>query len=222
MAKFDKFAVMQKIAETRMVPVFYHQDAEVAMHVIKACYDGGVRAFEFTNRGDFAHEVFAAVMKFVRAECPDMALGAGTVLDAPTAVLYMQCGADFIVSPNFNPYVAKVCNRRGVSYSPGCGSVSEIGFAQEAGADLVKIFPGDVLGPRFIKDVLGPLPWSKLMVTGGVAPEKENLEGWFKAGVFSVGMGSKLFPKDKVAAGDWGYVTEKCREALSFIADAKK
>ena len=200
-----------------MVPVFYHKDVEIAKQVVKACYDGGVRAFEFTNRGDFAHEVFAQVRKFANEECPELALGVGSVVDAPTASLFMQLGADFVVGPLFNPDVAKVCNRRGVPYTPGCGSVSEVGFAQEAGCDHIKVFPGDVLGPKFVKGLLAPMPWSKLMVTGGVEPTEENLSAWFSAGVYCVGMGSKLFPKDKVASQDWNYITEKCKESLKLI-----
>ena len=217
MSRFDKIAVMQKIGATRMVPVFYHKDVEIAKQVVKACYEGGVRAFEFTNRGDFAHEVFAQVRKFANEECPELALGVGSVVDAPTASLFMQLGADFVVGPLFNPDVAKVCNRRGVPYTPGCGSVSEVGFAQEAGCDLIKVFPGDVLGPKFVKGLLAPMPWSKLMVTGGVEPTEENLSAWFGAGVYCVGMGSKLFPKDKVASQDWNYITEKCKESLKLI-----
>lgn len=217
MAKFDKLAVMQKIGATKMVPVFYHKDVEIAKQVVKACYDGGVRAFEFTNRGDFAHEVFAEVRKFTWAECPDLALGVGSVVDAPTASLFIQMGADFVVGPLFNPDVAKVCNRRCVPYTPGCGSVSEVGFAQEAGCDLIKVFPGDVLGPKFVKGLLAPMPWSKLMVTGGVEPTEENLSAWFKAGVFCVGMGSKLFPKEKIAEKDWQYITNKCQEVFRII-----
>lgn len=201
-----------------MVPVFYHADAEIAKKVVKACYDGGVRAFEFTNRGDFAQEVFAQVVKFAAVECPEMAVGVGSVVDPGTASLYMQLGACFVVGPLFNPEIAKVCNRRGIPYVPGCGTVSEVGFAMEVGCDLVKVFPGDVLGPKFVKGLLAPMPWTKLMVTGGVEPNAENLTAWFKAGVYSVGMGSKLFPKDKVAAGDWQYVTDKCAEALDIIS----
>ena len=217
MARFDKIQVLQKMGQTRMVPVFYHADVETVKQVVKACYDGGVRAFEFTNRGDFAHEVFAEVAKFAAKECPELALGVGSVVDAPTAALYMQLGACFVVGPLFNPEVARVCNHRLVPYTPGCGSVSEVGFAQEAGCDLCKVFPGDVLGPKFVKGLLAPMPWSKIMVTGGVEPTAENLSSWFAAGAYCVGMGSKLFPKDRVAAGDWAYVTAKCREALDLI-----
>lgn len=221
MARFDKMAVMAKIQAAPMVPVFYHKDAEVAKKVIKACYDGGVRAFEFTNRGDFAQEVFAECVKFAAKECPELALGIGSVVDAPTAAMYLQLGACFVVGPLFNPEVAPVCNRRLVPYCPGCGSVSEIGKAQELGCDFTKLFPGDVYGPNMVKGLMAPMPWSKIMVTGGVAPEAENLKAWFKAGVFCVGMGSKLFPKDKVAAEDWQYVTDKCRECLDIIASCR-
>ena len=212
MAKFDKQAVMAKIKEAPMVPVFYHKDAEIACQVVKACYEGGVRAFEFTNRGDFAHEVFEKVVKFAATECPEMAIGVGSVVEPGTAALYMQLGACFVVGPLFNPEVARVCNRRQVPYTPGCGSISEVGAAQEVGCELCKVFPGDVLGPKFVKGLLAPMPWSKLMVE----PTEENLNAWFSAGVYCVGMGSKLFPKDKVAAKDWAYITNKCKEALGY------
>ncbi len=204
-----------------MVPVFYDKDMETACAVVKACYDGGVRAFEFTNRGDFAHEVFAAVNKFAEAECPEMALGVGSVVDEAAAALYIQMGACFVVGPLFNPTIAKLCNRRQVAYVPGCGTVSEVGFAQEAGCEVCKVFPGDVLGPKFVKGLLAPMPWSKLMITGGVEPTEENLTAWFKAGAYCVGMGSKLFPKETLAAKRWAAVTGKCREALEIINNVK-
>jgi len=222
MSKFDKLAVMAKIAQTRMVPVFYHKDAAVACAVVKACYDGGVRAFEFTNRGDMAHEVFRELIRFAEKECPELALGVGSVVDVPTAALYIQMGACFVVGPLLNSDVAKVCNRRGVPYTPGCGTVSEVGQAQELGCDIVKVFPGDVLGPKFVKGLMAPMPWSRIMVTGGVEPTEENLSAWIKAGAFCVGMGSKLFPKDKVAAADWQYVTDMCRQSLDIISKINK
>ncbi len=217
MAKFDKLAVLQKIGSAPMVPVFYHKDAEVAKRVIKACYDGGVRAFEFTNRGDFAQEVFAECVKYADKECPELAVGVGSVVDAPTAGMYLQLGACFVVGPLFNPDIAAVCNRRLVPYCPGCMTVSEIGKAQELGCDLTKVFPGDVVGPGLVKGMLAPMPWSKIMVTGGVSPDEENLTKWFKAGVYCVGMGSKLFPKERVEAQDWQYITQKCKECFQII-----
>ena len=222
MAAFTKIQVLQTIQQTGMVPVFYHSDAEVARQVLKACYEGGVRAFEFTNRGDFASEVFIDLMKFSRRECPEMILGVGSVIDAPTAALYLQYGANFVVGPYLNAQVARLCNRHLVPYTPGCGSVTEIGEAQELGCDLVKIFPaGNVGGPSFVKNIKAPLPWSMIMATGAVEPTEENLTAWMKAGTTCVGMGSKLFPKDRIAAQDWNYITEKCRFALDIIRQAR-
>lgn len=222
MAAFTKLQVLQTMQQTGMVPVFYHSDAEVARQVLKACYEGGVRAFEFTNRGDFASEVFIDLMKFSRRECPEMILGIGSVIDAPTAALYLQCGANFVVGPYLNPEVARLCNRHLVPYTPGCGSVTEIGEAQELGCDLVKIFPaGNVGGPSFVKNIKAPLPWSMIMATGAVEPTEENLTAWMKAGTTCVGMGSKLFPKERIAAQDWNYIIEKCRFALEIIQQAR-
>ncbi len=218
MARFNKMQVLDAIVSTGMVPVYYNKDVEIAKQVVKACYEGGVRAFEFTNRGDFAHEVFAELIKFAAKECPELVLGVGSIVDAGTASLYLQLGANFIVGPLFNPEIAKVCNRRLVPYTPGCGSVSEIGFAQEVGCDLCKIFPaGNVGGPSFVKNIKAPMPWSMIMATGAVEPTEENLAAWFKAGVTCVGMGSKLFPKEMIAAGNWEAISTLCRDALAVI-----
>ena len=218
MARFNKMQVLDAIVSTGMVPVYYNKDVEIAKQVVKACYEGGVRAFEFTNRGDFAHEVFAELIKFVTKECPELVLGVGSIVDAGTASLYLQLGANFVVGPLFNPEIAKVCNRRLVPYTPGCGSVSEIGFAQEVGCDLCKIFPaGNVGGPSFVKNIKAPMPWSMIMATGAVEPTEENLSAWFKAGVTCVGMGSKLFPKEMIAAGNWEAISTLCRDALATI-----
>ena len=221
MAQYTKLQVLQTIADTGMVPVFYHKDAETAKQVLKACYEGGVRAFEFTNRGDFAQEVFGELVKFAAKELPGMIVGVGSVVDPATAALYIQLGANFVVGPLFNPAIAPVCNRRLIPYCPGCGSVTEVGLAQEAGCDLCKVFPGDVLGPGFVKGLRAPMPWSQIMVTGGVKPTRENLEGWFKAGVTCVGMGSNLFPKEVIAAGEWSRISNLCREALDIIKSIK-
>ena len=206
MAKYDKLQVLATMQQTGLVPVFYHADANVAKQVLKACYDGGV---------------FAELVKYAAAELPGMILGIGSVVDPGTAALYLQLGANFVVGPVYNPAVVPVCNRRLVPYCPGCGSASEVSAAQEAGCDLCKVFPGDVLGPAFVKSLRAPMPWSRLMVTGGVKPERANLEAWFKAGVTCVGMGSNLFPKETVAAGDWPRITALCREALSIIQEVR-
>ena len=222
MARFNKIQVLSAMSNTGMVPVFYHKDIEIAKNVVKACYEGGVRVFEFANRGEFAHEVFGELTKWVAKECPEMIMGIGSVIDAPTAALYIQLGANFIVSPLFNPEIAKVANRRLVPYSPGCGSVSEIGFAQEMGCDICKVFPGDVLGPNFVKGLKAPMPWSMLMVTGGVKPEEANLKSWFDAGVTCVGMGSNLFPDNVFAMKDWGKITQLCKNVFNIINQVRK
>ncbi|MDR1103687.1 MAG: bifunctional 4-hydroxy-2-oxoglutarate aldolase/2-dehydro-3-deoxy-phosphogluconate aldolase [Tannerella sp.] len=223
MARFTKLQTLESMLRTGMVPVYYHQDAETVQQVMKACYDGGVRVFEFTNRGDFAQEVFAGAIKFAARECPELIVGIGSIADAGTAALYLQTGANFVVGPLFNPEVAKVCNRRLIPYIPGCGSVTEIGFAQEAGCDVCKIFPaGSVGGPSFVKNVRAPMPWTMLMATGAVEPTEENLAAWFRAGVACVGMGSMLFPKEAVDAGDWKTIAELCGNALSHIRKHKK
>jgi 2-dehydro-3-deoxyphosphogluconate aldolase/(4S)-4-hydroxy-2-oxoglutarate aldolase len=218
MARFTRIEVALKMKETGMIPVFYHKDAEVCKNVVKACYDGGIRVFEFTNRGDFAHEVFNEINKWAIRECPEMIMGVGSVIDQGTASLYIQIGTNFIVSPLIDEDMAKVCNRRKIAWSPGCGSVTEINRAHELGAEVVKIFPGSsVGGPDFVSGVKGPMPWASIMPTGGVSPDETNLKGWFKAGVHCVGMGSQLFPKDVIESENYQAITDKCKEALSII-----
>ena len=222
MARFSIIESISTMARTGMVPVFYHSDAEVAKRVLKACYEGGVRAFEFTNRGDFAQEVFAELVKFAARECPEMIVGIGSIVDPATAALYLQLGANFVVGPCFNPEICKVCNRRLVPYIPGCGSVSEINDAQEKGCIVCKVFPaGNVGGPSFVKNLTAPRPWSMIMVTGGVEPTTESLTTWMKAGVTCVGMGSKLFPKEVIAAGEWEKIADLCRQCLNTIEQLK-
>jgi 2-dehydro-3-deoxyphosphogluconate aldolase/(4S)-4-hydroxy-2-oxoglutarate aldolase len=218
MARFTRIEVALKMKEIGMIPVFYHKDAEVCKNVVKACYDGGIRVFEFTNRGDFAHEVFNEINKWAIKACPEMIMGVGSVIDQGTASLYIQIGTNFIVSPLIDEDMAKVCNRRKIAWSPGCGSVTEINRAHELGAEVVKIFPGSsVGGPDFVSGVKGPMPWASIMPTGGVSPDEANLKGWFKAGVHCVGMGSQLFPKDVIEAGNYQAITDKCSEALAII-----
>ncbi|MEQ8472249.1 MAG: bifunctional 4-hydroxy-2-oxoglutarate aldolase/2-dehydro-3-deoxy-phosphogluconate aldolase [Marinoscillum sp.] len=218
MARFTRIDVALKMKETGMVPVFYNKDVELCKSVIDACYKGGVRVFEFTNRGDFAHEVFAELVKWSETACPEMILGIGSVIDGPTTALYLQLGANFIVSPIMDEEMAKICNKRKVSWSPGCGSVTEIVKAHELGSEVVKIFPGSqVGGPAFVKGVMGPFPYASIMPTGGVAPTEDNLKGWIEAGVHCVGMGSQLFPKEVLASKDFQFITKSCEEAISII-----
>lgn len=219
MAKYSRIEVALKMKETGMVPVFYHQDIEVCKAVVKACYDGGVRLFEFTNRGDFASLVFAELNKWVIKECPEMIMGVGSIVDEATAAMYIALGTNFVVAPLIDESTAKVCNKRKIAWSPGCGSVTEIGRAHELGAEVVKIFPGSqVGGPSFVKAVKGPMPWASIMPTGGVSPTEDNLKQWFDAGVTCVGMGSQLFPKEVLAEKNYGYITEKCESALKIIS----
>ncbi|MBQ7824361.1 MAG: bifunctional 4-hydroxy-2-oxoglutarate aldolase/2-dehydro-3-deoxy-phosphogluconate aldolase [Bacteroidaceae bacterium] len=223
MARFSRIKVAQTMQDTGMIPVFYHKNAETCKQVIMACYKGGVRVFEFTNRGDFAHEVFAELNKWAAVSCPDMILGVGSVVDSGTASLYLQLGANFIVSPILDEETARVCNRRKVAWSPGCGSLNDISHAEELGAEIVKIFPGSsVGGAEFVKAVKGPCPWSSIMPTGGVEPTEENLSKWFNAGVCCVGMGSKLFPATIISSCNWEYITDKCKEVLDIIALLRK
>lgn len=223
MAKYTKIEVLEVMRKTAIVPVFYHPDIALTKQVVKACYDGGVRAFEFTNRGDRADEIFKTLIPWVEEFCPELILGVGSIVDAPTAAMYIQLGANFIVGPLLNPDVAKVCNRRLIPYTPGCGSVSEIGMAQELGCDLCKIFPaGNVGGPSFVKNIKAPMPWTMLMATGAVSPTKENLTEWLESGVTCVGMGSKLFPKEELLAENWGAITARCKSVFSVVRDFKE
>lgn len=222
MARFTRIEVALKMKETGLVPVFYNADAEVCKRVVKACYNGGVRLFEFTNRGDFATLIFAELNKWAQQECPEMIMGVGSVIDEGTAAMYIALGANFIVSPLVDEATARVCNKRKIAWSPGCGTVTEIGRAHELGAEVVKIFPGsEVGGPGFVKAVKGPMPWTSIMPTGGVSPTEENLKEWFEAGVTCVGMGSKLFPKEVLANKNYAYITQKCEEALKIISKYK-
>lgn len=221
MARFSRMQTLQKFAEQGMVPLFYHADLEICKEVVSAVYRGGARLLEFTNRGDYAHEIFAELSKFCRIHLPEMILGAGSVTDAGTASLFLQLGADFIVSPNLREDVALVCNRRKVMYSPGCGTLTEIGQAEELGCEVVKLFPGSTYGPGFIKAVRGPQPWTSIMPTGGVAPDADNLHRWFTAGAFCVGMGSKLMIKDEQGNFDYPKIENLTREALNIIRELR-
>lgn len=222
MATFNRRQVIAKVHETGIIPVFFNADTNTARKILEACYQGGIRVAEFTNRGDFAHEVFANLRKYAIKELPELALGVGSVGDAPTASIYMQNGADFVVAPFLDEDTGKVCNRRKVPWIPGCGTVTEINRAHELGAELVKIFPGTAVGgPGFVKAVRGPMPWTELIPTGGVAPTEENLSAWFEAGVAAVGMGSKLITKALVKNGDFPKIREDVAHALAIVQRIK-
>ncbi|MCK5853318.1 bifunctional 4-hydroxy-2-oxoglutarate aldolase/2-dehydro-3-deoxy-phosphogluconate aldolase [bacterium] len=218
MANYSRIEVCLKVKETGLVPLYFNKDAETVKNVVKACYDGGARIFEFTNRGDFAHEVFTELIKYAIKNLPGMILGVGSIEDAATSALYMQSGANFIVSPILNPEMAKICNRRKIAWIPGCGTLTEIAYAEELGAEIIKIFPAmQVGGPDFIKNIKGPRPWTNIMPTGGVMPTEENLKAWFQAGTYCVGMGSKLITKELIATGNWAGIAARVNKVLEII-----
>lgn len=202
---------------TGLVPLFFSNDLDLSKKVLKACYDGGARLLEFTARGDFAHEVFGELVKYVNKELPGMVMGVGSVTDAAAASRFMALGANFIVTPVLREDIAIVCNRRKVLWSPGCGTLTEIARAEELGCEIVKLFPGDIYGPNFVKGIKGPQPWTSIMPTGGVSPTEENLKGWFDAGVTCVGMGSQLISKEVLANRDFKKLEQDVKSALEII-----
>lgn len=217
MAQFTRIEVIKVMEETGMVPLFYHPDIELGKKVLKACYDGGSRLLEFTARGDFAFEVFHELNKFAIKELPGMVMGVGSITDAAAASMFMQMGANFIITPTLREDIAIVCNRRKVLWSPGCGTLTEINRAEELGCEIVKLFPGDIYGPGFVKAIKGPQPWTSLMPTGGVSTDEDNLKGWFSAGVTCVGMGSQMISKDILANKDFAGLEKRVRETLALI-----
>ena len=221
MAQYTRLEVVKQMQDSGMVPLFYHHDIEVAKSVLKACYEGGARLMEFTNRGDFAIEIFTQLIKYSIAELPGMILGVGSITDAAAASQYMLSGANFIVTPVYREDIAVVCNRRKVLWSPGCGSLTEIAQAEEMGCEVVKLFPGSTYGPGFVKAIKGPQPWTSIMPTGGVSTDKENLKGWFDAGVTCVGMGSQLISKDILANKDYSTLSANVKAALDLIQQLK-
>jgi 2-dehydro-3-deoxyphosphogluconate aldolase / (4S)-4-hydroxy-2-oxoglutarate aldolase len=222
MARFDRLAVLNAIVDSGLVPVFYNRDLEVAKQVVAACAEGGARVVEFTNRGDRAWQVFTQLVEWAETAQPKLILGVGSVIDAPTAALYIGSGANFVVGPVLNAEVARLCNRRKIAYMPGCGSASEISQAEELGVEIVKVFPGtQVGGPGFVKAILGPTPWTRIMPTGGVDASEESIRAWFEAGVACVGIGSRLITRQLVAARDWGGISANVAHVLAWIEQAR-
>lgn len=222
MTKFQRLDVLNEIIRTGLVPVFYHPDLEVAKRVVQACAAGGTRAIEFTNRGDNAYRVFSDLVMHFATSDPSIILGVGSVVDPATAALYISSGASFVVGPVLNPEVAKVCNRRKVAYSPGCATASEISQAEELGVEIVKIFPGGLVGgPEFVKSILGPCPWTRIMPTGGVEASQESISAWFKAGVAAVGIGSNLITKNMIQAGEFEALGDKTARLLTWVRESR-
>lgn len=222
MAQYSRIEVARVMAETGLVPLFYHSDIAESKKVLKACYDGGARLLEFTNRGDFAHEIFSELNKYALENLHGMILGVGSVTDAGAASMYMQLGANFVVTPVLREDIALVCNRKKVLWSPGCGSLTEIARAEELGCEIVKLFPGGIYGPDFVKAIKGPCKWTSIMPTGGVSPTLESLQKWFDAGVTCVGMGSKLIVKDSEGNFDYQKIEQLVQFSLSIIKNLRK
>lgn len=218
MADYSRIEVVVEMEKSGLVPVFYHPDIQVCKEVIDACYKGGVRIFEFTNRGDFALEVFSELIRYCKDKFPGMILGVGSIGDASSGALFLEMGANFIVSPVFREDIAILCNRRKILWIPGCGSLNEIARAEELGCELVKLFPGSVYGPEFVKAIKGPCPWTSIMVTGGVSISKGNLEKWFEAGVNCVGIGSKLISDNIISNKNYRLLTQRVDKTLSQIS----
>ncbi len=222
MARFSRLHVWNTMEELGLVPLFYDGDVERATKTVAAIAAGGAKVVEFTNRGDRAFEVFRELIVHFQQTNPELVLGAGSVMDVATAGLYINLGANFIVGSVTNDEVARLCNRRKIAYFPGCATSSEISHAEELGVEICKIFPGSELGgPSFVKAILGPSPWTKIMPTGGVDATYESIKGWFDAGVVCVGMGSKLVRSDWVKAGNWDALTQLTAQCLAWVRQAR-
>ena len=217
MARFTRLEVIKQMQKTGLIPLFYQKDVNIAKKIAKACYDGGARLLEITHRGDFAHEVFRELVLFAKDTLPEMILGVGSITDAGAASDYMKMGANFIVTPVFREDIAIVCNRQKVLWSPGCGTLTEIAIAEERGAEIIKLFPGNIYGPDFVKAIKGPQPWTSIMPSGGVNTSKENLKGWFDAGVTCVGIGSQLISKTIIEQKDFDELKVSVNSVLKTI-----
>lgn len=221
MARFTKQQVVNGMKEGRIVPLFTHDKPLDAQEVMEAAYSGGIRVFEFTNRRENSFDVFRHLLD-VSKKYSDLMLGIGTVLDGPTTKKFIDAGADFIISPIMKLEMAEVCNDHGISWTPGCATLTEIVTAKDNGAEIIKLFPGSVLGPGFVSSIMPVVPGLQLMITGGVEPNEKNISTWFKAGATCLGMGSQLFTKEILERKDWALLRQRIQDALKFAAEAKK
>ena len=221
MANFSNDTIQQAMKSSGMIPVFFNADIEVAKGVLDAAYKGGVRVFEFTNRGENAFQVFAELLKHAQ-KYPDLMLGIGTIMDAATTQKFISAGAHFIVSPILKQEMAAVCHKENKLWIPGCATLTEIVTAKDLGAKVIKIFPGSVLGPGFVSSIMPVVPGLQLMPTGGVEPTEANLSAWFKAGVICVGMGSQLFTKEVIDTKNWAKLEQSVADALAIIVKIRK
>ncbi|MFN3402461.1 MAG: bifunctional 4-hydroxy-2-oxoglutarate aldolase/2-dehydro-3-deoxy-phosphogluconate aldolase [Cytophagaceae bacterium] len=215
----SRIETILKLKESKIIPLFYHDDEDVCLAIVDACYTAGLRAFEFTNRGKYSYDNFRKIKHAVENQYKDMALGIGSITDSATAALYMQAGADFIVSPVLNEDIIKACNRRKILCLPGCATLSEISKAEELGAEIVKLFPAELTGPAFLTAIKAPMPWTSIMPSGGVDLTEESLTQWFKAGAYCVGMGSKLITKEIIQNKDYKKLVDAIRWGRQIIED---
>ena len=221
MARFMRLDVINTLLNVGILPLFYHDDVATSIELVKACARGGARLIEFTNRGELAYPVFTELVRHFAKADPTVILGVGSIMDAPTAALYLPSGANLIVGPSFNPEIARLCNRRKVLYIPGTATETEIATAEEYGAEICKVFPGDTLGPSFIKAVLAPCPWHRLMPTGGVDATETSISEWIKAGAAAVGMGSKLISAQVIRDRDFDGLADKTAHCLAWVRAAR-
>jgi len=202
--------------------LFYNGEVETAVELVAACAQGGARIIEFTNRGELASPVFAELVRHFAKADPAVILGVGSIQDAPTAALFLAAGANFIVGPGFNPEIARLCNRRKALYLPGCATETEIETAEEYGAEICKLFPGETVGgPAFVKAVMAPCPWHRLMPTGGVDATEASIGEWIKAGAAAVGLGSKLVSAAAVKEKDYAGITAKTAQCIAWVKAAR-
>ena len=213
--------ISDAIIKQGMLPLYFNSSEEVTLDVLKAIYRAGVIAIEYTNRGDAALANFKKMVALRNAEMPGLLLGVGTIKNMQHATDYMAAGADFLVSPGFVPDVAAHCVSNDIFYAPGCMTPSEIIAAENAGIKFIKLFPGNMLGPEFLTTIKDIFPKLLFMPTGGVDTTKENIEGWFKAGVCAVGMGSKLISKKLMEAKDYGTIESETKKVLELIGSIK-
>jgi len=217
-----KEQITNVIIEQGILPLYFNPDETVSIEVLRAIYKAGIKAVEYTNRGDAALANFKKMVQVRNNEMPGLLLGVGTIKSLPDAENYIAAGADFMVSPGYVPEVASFANSKNIFYAPGCMTPSEIIAAENAGIKFIKLFPGNLLGPEFLTTIKEIFPKLLFMPTGGVDVTKENIEGWFKAGVCAVGMGSKLISKKLMEVKDYGAIEKATREVLEVIHAVKK
>lgn len=221
MKSFSSDEIQKVMRGSGLVPLFTHDDVEIAKEVVEASYRGGVRVFELTNRRRNAFDVFTTLLRHFE-KYPDLMLGIGTIMDAATTKKFIDVGAHFIISPILKLEMADYCHRFDRPWIPGCATLTEIVTAKDHGAKVIKLFPASVLGPGFVSSVLPVVPNLQLMITGGVEPTKESISSWFKAGAMCVGMGSQLFTKEILETHNWSLLQQRVSDSLTIIRNVKK